>query len=90
LPGTSFFERVKLELGEKQNWTVSDDLAMLYHGPFPTEFYRTLHGRIHYEFRMRSAWRKWNWKHLLRTPYYFLGLLISELKLRKQAGIYGG
>ncbi len=84
LPGTKFFEQVKLELGEKQNWTNSEDLAMLYRGPFPTEFYRILHGRVHYEFRMRRAWRKWNWKHILRTPYYLLGLLGSEMSLRVQ------
>ncbi len=90
LPGTKFFERVKLELGEKQNWTDSEDLAMLYQGPFPTEFYRVLHGRVHYEFRMRNAWRKRNWIHVLRTPYYLMGLLSSELKLRKQANLYGG
>jgi anaerobic magnesium-protoporphyrin IX monomethyl ester cyclase len=90
LPGTKFFERVKLELGEKQNWTDSEDLAMLYHGPFPTEFYRILHGRVHYEFRVRSAWRKRNWKHMLRTPYYLLGWLNSEFKLRRQANLHGG
>jgi len=89
LPGTKFFERVKLELSEKQNWTDSEDMAMLYRGPFPTEFYRTLHRRVHYEFRMRRAWQKWSWKHVLRTPYYLLGLLGSELKLRRQAGHYG-
>ena len=58
LPGTKFYERVKLELGEKQNWVDSDDLAMLYRGPFPTEFYRILHGRVHYEFRSWKALRK--------------------------------
>jgi anaerobic magnesium-protoporphyrin IX monomethyl ester cyclase len=82
LPGTKFYERVKLELGEKQNWVDSEDLAMLYRGPFPTEFYRILHGRVHYEFRMRTAWRKRNWKHIVRTPYYLLGLLHSEMSLR--------
>jgi len=84
LPGTKFFERVKLELGEKQNWIDSNDLAMLYRGPFPTEFYRVLHGRVHYEFRIRNAWRKRSWKFLLRTPYYLLGLLSLELSLRTQ------
>ena len=58
LPGTKFFERVKLELGEKQNWVDSEDLAMLYRGPFPTEFYRVLHGRVHYEFRAWKALRQ--------------------------------
>jgi radical SAM superfamily enzyme YgiQ (UPF0313 family) len=82
LPGTKFYERVKLELGEKQNWNDSEDLAMLYHGPFPTEFYRILHGRVHYEFRLRTAWRKRNWKQVLRTPYYLMGWLSSEMSLR--------
>ncbi|HSM72539.1 MAG TPA: radical SAM protein, partial [Anaerolineales bacterium] len=36
LPGTKFYERVKVEMGAKQNWTDSQDLAMLYQGPFPT------------------------------------------------------
>ena len=89
LPGTKFFERVKLELGNKQNWTDSDDLAMLHRGPFPTGFYRILHGRVHYEFRMRNAWRKKNWLQILRTPYYLMGLFYSELKLRKQVNRYG-
>ncbi len=83
LPGTKFFEQVKMELGEKQNWVDSDDLAMLYRGPFPQEFYRILHGRVHYEFRMRRAWRNRNMRGIIRAPYYLLGVLGSEIKLRK-------
>jgi anaerobic magnesium-protoporphyrin IX monomethyl ester cyclase len=82
LPGTKFFERVKMELGEKQNWVDSDDLAMLYHGPFPQEFYRVLHGRVHHEFRLRRAWRTMDLHGLLRIPYYLLGWVRTELKLR--------
>jgi radical SAM superfamily enzyme YgiQ (UPF0313 family) len=85
LPGTKFYERVKLELGEKQNWMDSEDLAMLYRGVFPTEFYRVLHKRVHYEFRLRQAWRKHNWKNAIRTPYYLAGMLGSELSLRVRA-----
>ncbi len=55
LPGTKFYERVKNELGDKQNWEDSDDLAMLYQGPYPTEFYRKLHKILHKEFRRRLA-----------------------------------
>lgn len=90
LPGTKFYERVKLELGEKQNWVDSDDLAMLYRGPFPTEFYRVLHGRVHFEFRLRQAWRKLDWRRMLRTPYYLAGILLAERRLRKQAHSAGG
>jgi len=89
LPGTKFFERVKLELGEKQNWVDSDDLAMLYRGPFPTEFYRILHGRVHYEFRMRRAWKRHHWKYILRTPIYLAGMTISNLRLFRIAYNYG-
>ncbi len=55
LPGTSFYERVRAEMGRKQNWKDSDDLAMLYRGPFPADFYRTLYHLVHSEFRMRKA-----------------------------------
>jgi anaerobic magnesium-protoporphyrin IX monomethyl ester cyclase len=54
LPGTRFYERVKAQLGEKQNWVDSDDLAMLYHGPYTTNFYRKLHTVVHKEFRARK------------------------------------
>jgi anaerobic magnesium-protoporphyrin IX monomethyl ester cyclase len=55
LPGTKFYERVKVELGQKQNWNDSADLAMMYHGTFSTEFYRTLYQAVHHEFRMHRA-----------------------------------
>ncbi|MBI3243721.1 MAG: B12-binding domain-containing radical SAM protein [Chloroflexi bacterium] len=88
LPGTKFFERVKLELGEKQNWIDSNDLAMLYRGPFPQEFYRVLHGRVHHEFRLRRAWRLGDWPRLARAPYHLLGLLRAEARLRRMASAH--
>lgn len=54
LPGTPFFERVKEQLGTKQNWVDSDDLAMMYHGPYHTLFYRTLHQFVHKLFTIRK------------------------------------
>ncbi len=83
LPGTKFFERVKMELGEKKNWIDSNDLAMLYRGTFSQEFYRVLHGRVHHEFRLRRAWRKKDMRGMIRTPYYWLAMLASEIKLKK-------
>lgn len=58
LPGTKFYERVQSQLGEQQNWLDSNDLAMLYKGPFTTEFYRQLHTVVHKEFRVRRNWRE--------------------------------
>jgi anaerobic magnesium-protoporphyrin IX monomethyl ester cyclase len=57
LPGTPFYDMVKTQLGAKRNWIDSDDLAMLYRGPFSTAFYRCLHRVLHAEFRARRAWR---------------------------------
>jgi len=54
LPGTPFYERVRAELGDETHWVDSSDLAMLFDGPFPTEFYRALHERVHSEYRMRQ------------------------------------
>jgi radical SAM superfamily enzyme YgiQ (UPF0313 family) len=98
LPGTKFYERVKLQLGEKTNWLDSDDLAMLYHGPYPQEFYRVLHRRVHREFRMRRAWlalrrdalkpARWKPRHArlaASIPYQWAGMVRSEMKLRQLA-----
>ncbi len=96
LPGTKFYERVKAQLGQKQNWVDSDDLAMLYQGPFPQPFYRTLHRVVHREFRMRRAWiairrdalhpRRWRPRHLrllASIPYHWLGWHINRLRLNR-------
>ncbi len=57
LPGTKFFERVESQMGPKQNWFDSADLAMMYHGPYTTPFYRQLHTVLHKEFRIRTRWQ---------------------------------
>ena len=54
LPGTPFYDRVSEELGSSTHWVDSSDLAMLFDGPFPTEFYRALHERVHAEYRLRE------------------------------------
>jgi radical SAM superfamily enzyme YgiQ (UPF0313 family) len=49
LPGTKFFERVKAQLGEKTNWSDSEDLSMMFQGAYTNEFYRALHDALHAE-----------------------------------------
>jgi anaerobic magnesium-protoporphyrin IX monomethyl ester cyclase len=66
LPGTRFYDRVKGEMVSQQNWRDSDDLAMLYRGPFTTVFYRQLHKVLHKEFRARTYWTET--KRLVRRP----------------------
>jgi anaerobic magnesium-protoporphyrin IX monomethyl ester cyclase len=55
LPGTPFFERVRAQLGEKTNWTDSDDLAMMFEGTYQSGFYRRLHSLVHRELTLRQA-----------------------------------
>ncbi len=88
LPGTKFYDSVRLQLGDKQNWVDSADLDMLYHGPFSTAFYRQLHTVLHKEFRSRRAINELlailahpgriRWRHLreLAAIFYRMATLI--------------
>lgn len=49
LPGTKFYETVRQQLGSKRNWNDSDELAMMFKGTFPTEFYREVRQLLHEE-----------------------------------------
>jgi anaerobic magnesium-protoporphyrin IX monomethyl ester cyclase len=51
LPGTTFYQRVHAQLGQKQNWVDSNDLAMMYHATYVPDFYRALHALVHAQFR---------------------------------------
>lgn len=53
LPGTKFYEMVKLEIGERDHWQDSDDLAMLFEGTYQTPFYRRLHKLVHRDLEAR-------------------------------------
>lgn len=55
LPGTKFYDTVRNELGTKRNWTDSDDLAMMYRGTYPPEFYKRLHRYVHKRYRRRQG-----------------------------------
>jgi anaerobic magnesium-protoporphyrin IX monomethyl ester cyclase len=49
LPGTRFYDMVKRELGDKDHWDDSNDLAMMFQGTYHTEFYRRLYQVLHGE-----------------------------------------
>jgi hypothetical protein len=98
LPGTPFYERVRAQLGAKQNWEDSADLAMLYQGPFPQAFYRVLHTVVHREFRLRRAARalrrdlihpaRWRPRHLrllASLPYHWAGWRVNRVRLDRIA-----
>ncbi len=55
LPGTPFYERVRMELGQKRNWTDSDDLCIMFKAAYKTEFYRAVRDALHAEV---DSWRE--------------------------------
>ena len=61
LPGTKFHQIVAGQIGAKENWSDSSDLAMIFQGEFSTAFYRALADAIHAEVRgganAEMAWR---------------------------------
>jgi len=87
LPGTPFYARVEAQLGAKRNWDDSDDLDMMYRGPFAAGFYRRLHKAVHAEFRLRRlrergglSARQW-----AARLYHRLALPVHEAALRRLA-----
>jgi anaerobic magnesium-protoporphyrin IX monomethyl ester cyclase len=96
LPGTGFYNKVKEQLKEKQNWTDSDDLAMMYQGTFSPSFYRHLYSHTHKVFHLqKSKFNLLNIGKLLlekdvtrlkaatKLPYYWLGEKRSYFKLKQ-------
>ncbi len=85
LPGTKFYEKVREQLGEKTNWTDSDELALMFQNTYKPDFYKQLHRYVHALFRKATAGLKAKniLKHpaalstadaytALKWPYYFI------------------
>lgn len=49
LPNTRFYERVKAELGDKRNWTDSDDLCLIFTAEYKDVFYHAVRDALHAE-----------------------------------------
>lgn len=49
LPNTRFYERVRQQLGPKQNWADSDDLCVMFKGAYTDVFYRAIRDALHAE-----------------------------------------
>lgn len=70
LPGTKFHEMVKAQLGDKDHWTDSDELAMMFRGTYTSAFYKKLHRVLHLELEVLQAERDWGleieWQALMQ------------------------
>jgi anaerobic magnesium-protoporphyrin IX monomethyl ester cyclase len=96
LPGTKFYEKVKDQLMEKQNWSDSDDLALMFSGTFNNQFYRELHRYVHSVYRKHKGYNsvrklfanplRLTYKDLragLATLYYLPSSFVRGQKLKK-------
>ncbi len=55
LPGTQFYENVKSELIQKQNWKDSDDLHLMFKNTYSPEYYKQLHRFVHKHYRKKQG-----------------------------------
>lgn len=96
LPGTVFYENVKAQLKEKQNWKDSDDLAMMFQSTFNSEYYKLLHRLVHSIYRKHKGYnsiRKFFSQPLrinasevrtgLKTFYYIPKAFLQQRKLKQ-------
>lgn len=96
LPGTKFYEKVKDQLLEKQNWRDSDDMMIMFESTFNKKYYKELHRYVHSVYRQERGYL--SLKKLLRDPsgltykdlraglatfYYIPTTLTQGLKLKK-------
>lgn len=98
LPGTGFYEKVKGQMSEKQNWSDSNDLAMMFEGTFSKSFYRELHRYVHSVYAkkrgvnsltklIRNPWRL-TYKDVrsgLATLYYLPAAVVQRHTLKQLA-----
>lgn len=75
LPGTKFYENVKSQMKEKQNWSDSDDLDLMFQSTFDRGYYRKLHRHVHHVYRKNKGYS--NLRKLFSNP---LRLTVSELR----------
>ena len=83
LPGTKFYENVKLQMKNKTNWIDSDDLDMMFSGSYPKPFYKLLHRFVHAEYRLKQFSSVKNVKDILYIVYYFIRFVVFRIKLNK-------
>ena len=88
LPGTKFYDTVKAQMGEKENWEDSDDLDLMFEGSFPPDFYRALQRFVHHRFRLRQGWQKLSgkrkeisWRYVGLIPYNWMKAVTLKRKL---------
>lgn len=94
LPGTTFYENVKRQLGDKQNWVDSKDLDPMFPGTYSADYYRVLHTVTHKQFRiwqgmdlfktaLKHPWRidRRSWRRIAAMGYHMMTLPAAKSKM---------
>jgi anaerobic magnesium-protoporphyrin IX monomethyl ester cyclase len=55
LPGTKFYDLVKAQLRAKTHWLDSNDLDMMFHGTYTSDFYRSVRNLLHEQIALQTA-----------------------------------
>jgi len=55
LPGTKFHDLVKAQLRAKTHWRESNDLDMMFHGTYTSDFYRAVRNLLHDQISLQTA-----------------------------------
>jgi anaerobic magnesium-protoporphyrin IX monomethyl ester cyclase len=89
LPGTPFYEQVKAQLGPKTHWQESNDLEMMFHGTYSSDFYRAVRELLHDQVsaqQLNSA-AQVNERHRAEQSLQsrWEGLLLREPRYRRTA-----
>lgn len=87
LPGTPFYESVKDQMSEKENWTDSDDLELMFRNNFSAKYYKALHRYTHLIFLSKKAFLNFLKFHLARKDFYkslpkVMYLMLKVIKYR--------
>ena len=102
LPGTKFYENVKSQLKEKQNWTDSSDLSLMFQNTYPQAFYKILHRYVHSRYRIQRGVNllkgfiqkptllyKKDLKKIASMIYHIPISMLQSYHLRKHSSIHG-
>jgi anaerobic magnesium-protoporphyrin IX monomethyl ester cyclase len=54
LPGTKFYDLVKAQLRAKTHWQESNDLDMMFHGTYSSDFYRAVRNLMHDQITLQT------------------------------------
>jgi len=91
LPGTKFYELVKHQLAERTHWEASDDLAMMFHGTYTSEFYREVRDLLHAQVAIEAMRARGELAAYARARHAleerWTSLTAHERELRNPAGV---